>query len=714
MAGPTTERRISKAPLIEIDMREKDILHHDLRSKKRLQEVKDIIPTRLLNSEDMFTFNLTSPEISANSSALTTPQLSYNKEFSSTKTQIDKDSDLYYESDNTVIQYTGNKKYLKEADFEINPDRSADNAEDFENSTRILEGTTDSNSNSNLSVSECIELYIGNLIEYEVELKNEVQLLFDEFKFDIIANHLLASDNKIGGHNLADVNQELFNRNNISIQLSKTPYALLVHSIRPKLMSFSINCYLRKHLKSLKRKNTLVLLILSVSILNMFNNASGTLKFYSKMLICRTNKLISLFTTLERYFASCNIGLARNNSKRRITGTYVNKSSKLNLISSSIHFLISITVKRMEKLLKYGVNIGVLWKYLVVYELDGDFEEIKVVRNIIENPKSCACTWYNEPSRLLRTLKYVKKIFICFVMSSMEFDDIMDEDNKEKYLLFMKNFWAKFGFEEIRWNNGTLRISTKILGIKTEIEGFTAFIESFTNEILDGESVNMEDFSSSTGNEENYVRDFKLESLSERNEDDRIRELSRAVEQIAYKLDLIELGIQNEEALKNLNNDINKLVSCYNDVTTRKRSSAGSIANMDLKKLRMSEILLEEYEDDHPKKELRRSSGINVKLFSYATGGTDEQEGVEELDRDVLTSCNDEEGDYENSSKEFRRTLEKLCVNRNSNRADTKDVREAKYEEVEPVDTVLAKEDDAKFLEFKRELRQRLEREREG
>jgi hypothetical protein len=633
---------------------------------------------------------------SETSSVSTTPHLLEKKnfeDFNSIERDLFHDS---YESDDTVI-------------YHHNPDDKTSKYNSYKENNKTIE-ILKASSNINLTIDELIDNYIQNLFQSKIELNSEIHLLFEEFKFDIITDYLLtSSDDKSGRFNDEEINEVDVSENSMFIKLSDTPYLLLIHSIKPKLLSFSINCYIRNNIKRLDKKIIMKLLILSISIINMTNNSSAGIKLYSKMLINRTKKLIKLLSELEKFFSIRNI-----NFKRRNNSIIINKSTtNLNLISSSIHILISLIVKRIGILINYGINIGSLWKYLIIYGLDNNNEELKLVRNIIENPKSCSCTWYNEPSRLIRTLNYIKKILLCVIMSLMEIEEEeINEIDEQKCIIFMKKFWCKFGFEDINFqNNKNLTFATKILGVSTKLDEFNSFIESFKNEIFSDFKINLNECT----NINNDINE--LDVLSERNEDDRIRELSSLVESIGYKLDLIELGIDNDDnKLLSLKDDIKNLVTCYNGVTSGEKFHNNKISNMELKKLRMSEILLDEdIDNEYVKKSHRRSSGINVKLFTVVKDAKkneeeeNEEEENEEQDRDLINESikNDKNNVNINYNSEFKKTLEKLCLRKGNGIGIDRREKTHNNTETSPIGP-----QDSEFLELRKELKQRIEEER--
>lgn len=697
----------------------------------------------------------TSTSSSASTSASTTPHFDSNGKLPSflfednveqSAKSIDQTDfeDEGQETDDTVIHYISEEPVpqdtLKGSPYAARA-KSHEGIMDFEfendceNTTNILEGNT----RANLSIDDVADGYVYTLKQSQLELKNELHSAFEEFKFDIITDHLSLPFESTYSRSLSGSYIDPTNANSVrhfdnindrieetvSIRISDTPYLVLLHSIRPQLMSFSIISFVRRRLSILKKRTTLSLMTLAISILNMANNSTEGLKVYSKMLIYRTQRLAFTLLQLEQFLSisATTKNLAKkSNSIINNNSDNSSKRTRMNLMSSSIHLLISVFVKRIGKMITYVSDIGSLWKYIAVYGLDGDFDETKIVRNIIENPESCSCTWQNESGRLIRALQYVRKLSLCIIMSMMELEDHEDKD-KDKSVIFMRNFWAKFGFENVKWNVGSPTFATRLLGMCTCLDEFIVFVDSFKREIIE------KDVHFSTGHEQNNpINDSNeskcsrsahgLDVVSEKNEDDRIRELNSMVSKIGYKLDLIELGMDTRDSLFTLRNDIDELVRCYNEVTSGKalkRNDSLMTRNNELKKLRISEILLDEMSDgtDDKKKKKRRSSGIDLKLFSVVRSNADERaaesRNVEETEIDVQTS-EIIQLDVPEKEAEFRETLEKLCLKQRP-RAAARTKSEAAEMGNKICNTDNRAEDDA-FNKFKQELKQLLKEER--
>ena len=631
---------------------------------------------------------------------------------------------IHYSNEEIASQHTLNeadflayaKGYRECINFELE--------QDCDNTTNILDGHT----RRNLSIEDIIDSYVCMLKQSQVELKNDIHRAFEEFKFDIITDHLSPPIETIyyrtvSGPNITSSEHngrqayEAYDREEetVSIRLSETPYLILLHSITPQLMSFSILSFLRRKLTLLDRRTILSLITLAVSILNMANNSSEGLKLYSKMLIHRTQKVTYSLLQLER-FLSTSVS-AKSQAKRYNLAASGNKNSSkranLALIASAIHLLISVFVKRIGKMITYISNIGSLWKYIAVYGLDGDFDEIRMVRNIIENPESCSCTWLNEPGRLIRALQYVRKISLCIILSLMEIEE-SEENDHVKATIFMKNFWSKFGFESINWNVGSPTLATRLLGMCTCIEEFTTFVDLIKVEVIAGE-VQIFDSREPSGSNEESNEDSRSDNIyglgvvRERNEDEKIRELSSVVGKVGYKLDLIELGMDSKEGIFTLKNDIDELLRCYNEVTSgkaSKRNENTTTKDKELKKLRMSEILLDDFDVAAEKsRRNRRSSGIDLRLFSVVKTS-------EEVKAD---RCEIVQSEERSSDTEFRKTLERLCLDRGA-----KVVSKTRHAEPEAQvaanagmkSNTKSRTEEAAFLDFKNELRERLEEER--
>lgn len=678
-------------------------------TRNQEQNVPPVVNTKeeLINKSITSTSTFSSVNNSANSSTSTTPHLNINKGFDKEfdgelDRDFDKEFNIHNETEDTVIHY---------------PNEYYNDVNAIGDFTGILEGDT---KRSNINIDELVDRYVDNIIGSKNKLNNEIYLLFEEFNFDLVTDNLLSNSHNNTINFSADdrsINEDF--ENNMFIKLSNTPYLVLIHSIKPEILSFSINCYLRKNILKLDRTIILKLLILSISIINMKNNSKLGLKLYSKMVINRTRKLIKNLKDIENYYLRNTI----NASKR---------TTKINFLSSSIHFLISIIIKKIEQLLlNFGINLITLWKYLVLYGLDSNFEELKIIRNIIENPASCSCIWYNELSRLVKTLQYIKKILICIIINSMHLnntnttgDSDHERENELEAYSLIKVFWSKFGIETLKLNNSNqsrLLFETKVLGISTILDTFNTYLNNFKGELVEDEYNNdYEDEST------NY---YKLDVLSERNEDDRIIELNRLIEKIGFKLDLIELGINtkneknDDDEILNLRCDIDSLVNHYNEITgiSRNMTSGKSIYkpgyrpksktecksnrnskseskfndDLGLKRLRMSEVLLDEFDDDNKDMTARnrRSSGINVKLFSVVKDDHGQKEGEdgEEEGGEGEIIVDDEK--VNKNDNEFKKTLEKLCMDK-----ETLGIQ--------------ARLEQSTFDEFKQELKERLEKER--
>lgn len=712
---------------------------------------------------------MTSKSTSTTTSAETTPNLEFNEKLPNfyalySSSNIEKQGTIYNKDLQKHFQFQNNNDNIEldESDDTVIYFGDKKNNLEEENFTKFMEGNT----KRCLSIDDILDEYIYTVKQSEFDLINEVHLMFEEFKFDIITDHLSLpmesfitrrTNNSNFDIELNDKKTQYLDESingigeNMVINLSETPYLLLLHSISPKLMSFSILSFLRRNILNINRTNVLSLLILSISILNMTGNSSRGLKLYSRMLIFRTKKLLILLPKLEKYL----IKSVKNKSNRQnniyYNSNFQNKKTKLNLISSSIHLLISVFVKRIGKLISYVSNIGSLWKYIAVYALDNDFEEIKVIRNIIENPVSCSCTWVNDPLRLISSLQYVRKLLLCIIMSSMEIKENEKTEmiDNEKSIIFMKNFWSKFGFENIKWNINNLTFATRVLGMSTCLEELNIFIENLENEIIDEDiyinvenNVDNECYDFLSKSDKNYLLDI----VNEKNEDERIRNLNSIVSRIGYKLDLIELGVDNNDNIIKLKDDMNDLIKKYNELTSGKCSNTqDSIINdMSLKKMRMSQILFEEFDDNKEEiiKNKRRSSGINIKLFTVVKDKKEEEDKKEQEEKkeeeeeqrtQEVNSLNDKDDKQEvildqgivsddirinnkddKDKNEFKKTLEKLhSRNLNSQRKDRITNRSninSKFGKEN--ECVSSKIDENAFIEFKKELKQRLELER--
>ncbi|GAV30476.1 hypothetical protein PMKS-003990 [Pichia membranifaciens] len=261
----------------------------------------------------------------------------------------------------------------------------------------------------------------------------------------------------------------------------------------------------------------------------------------------------------------------------------------------------------------------------------------------------------------------------------------------------------------------SIRLSeTPLLGMSTCIEEFTTFVDLIKEEVIAGEVQIFDSKESSESNEdsnEDSLSDniYGLGVVRERNEDERIRELSAVVGKVGYKLDLIELGMDSKEGIFTLKNDIDELLRCYNEVTSgkaSKRNENTTTKDKELKKLRMSEILLDDFDVAAEKsRRSRRSSGIDLRLFSVVKTSEDVK-----ADR-----CELVQSEERSSDTEFRKTLERLCLDRGA-----KVVSKTRHAEPEAQvaanagmkSNIKNRTEETAFLEFKNELRKRLEEER--
>lgn len=727
------------------------------------------------------------PSSSLSTSTATTPDLSL---YNNSKTYSNENNDFNFkqsisnlknienfddeadQTDNTVIHhtkedlesdaYSGNFKssisfsqlqLQSQSQVTLNDSIIDDNYKNFEPSlnTNDITNIIDGDTKTCFTLDESLDFYVNSIKQSKTNLNNELYSLFEEFKFDLITDHLSIPIESIHSHHndrykniLKFDSNNNGNQNKIqTIDLSTTIYSLLLHSIKPELYSFAILCFVKRKFHKLNKKTILSLLILSVYNINMVNNASIGIKLYANTIITRTNKFISLLTLLEKYFFDFNI--MKNNKKWNNTNinnvhSNVNNNSKLitklNLISSSIHLLISILVKKIGKMITFVLDIGCLWKYIVVYGLNNDLEEIKIIRNIIENPTTCSCIWFNEINRLIKTLQYIKKLFLCIIMSCIEIknnENKAEDENKAK--IFMKNFWSKFGYKEIKWNINNLTFPSRLLGLSIILDDSVKFLQIIKFEIIDDNNFQLDK------NEEKFSKDIeknsRLEIVNERNEDERIREVSKIVDKIGYKLDLIELGIKNKDNNDNkennnselfeIRNDINLLVNKYNEITSGKLVNSLNkditispirvtrCNDNNLKKLRMSEILFDDNETNSSNNEFeklnRRSSGnggLNIKLISIIKD-TEIDENVYSEDilrRNVSDKEFKDQLDSKLSDKYKKSTRKKLGESvRLTSHHDTETETER------DTDTDTLRTNEAGFEEFKKELKLRLMKE---
>lgn len=529
-----------------------------------------------------------------------------------------------HDSDSTVIQYAQN---VCRNTFEIDAQLNQNFTKDFHALSTKKRASTTIN-----KFEALFNRYINAVRESEEATDLDIHTTFEEFKYDVITNYLsrtsthfhsaIELDNSTNEYeNQDDAKERLF------IKLRDTPYAILLHSVMPKLIVFSIGSYIRNNIKLLGLRAKISLTILITSIVNMVNNAKNGVKFYANLMKYRTRKLLRRISDLERYFT-------KEKVRKRKVGT-----SKVNILSSSVHFLITVLVKRIHGFIMIGINPSSLWNYLVLYGLDHNLEELKVVRSITNNSGNCSCIWNDQFARLIRTLDYVKKILLCVIMSSVELrnNGFGDEEIK-KCKAFTRKFLNKFGFEDPIMKEQNLQISTRILFITVNVSDLLDFLESFRKELGSG------DYGYNT------CETSELDTLSETNEDERVKELSDIIDRITTKIDLVELGINSKESnMEHLGKEIDDLVKCYREMASGK-SKRMTFDNIELKKLRMSDILLDEFEEEQLKKH-RRSSGLNVSLVSVV-----KEEEEEEACEDIVV---DEQA---TATEEFKKTLEKLCM----------------------------------------------------
>ena len=623
-----------------------------------------------------------------------------------------------FESDNTVIHYQystpkSQHNYRHSLDLEMDLQEYAIDEDIF--NTENLEGSTQTHA---LSIDDLMDSYVANYLQFRNNVYNQLRSTLEEFKFDVFTNHLTMPDTSSrsrystvddnnNGDDVGGIERECLSSygDDLYFKISDTPYMVLIHSIRPKLISFLILSHLRRRLRTAGacetakyRRANIKLFILAVSILNMSNNAQLSLTLYFNVLMNRTRQILQTLGRFEKYVL---LHMQRRSS--------ASNSAQLNLLTSTLHTLVNLIVKKTRTMMSYGgMNINSLWQFLIIYGLNGDVEEGKIVRNVVG--ANCSCTWGNEPLRLLRALQYVKKVLLCVVMSVMECNDKRDEvvvggNTERDVVVFMKKFWRRFGYDygdyEFCGKWCGLTMATRWLGVSHTLVELNTIVKSLHSEIcsMDGGSQT----------EENGHDDVvRLDVVSEHNEDERVKVLSGIVEAISCKIDLVELGLDGGAGFTSLSEDITKLVKYYDSMTRGSFSAGGkSHDSFELKKLRMSEILLdddetiEDFSRNDAKKGDRRSSGMNFKLLNLV------KENSAENDEDIV-----DDGRKELDSA-FKDTLEKLCLANSNNGGSApairKPVTSPTGEHRANTGTATGSErTDEGYLEFQRELRARL------
>ncbi|TID31404.1 hypothetical protein CANINC_000033 [Pichia inconspicua] len=474
--------------------------------------------------------------------------------------------------------------------------------------------------------------YTKNSKKCKEQMFQELRSYSEEYQFEIVSNCMNLSGKKEKKFSVPPHSSE---DHEVSLNLLKTPYSLLLHSLRPQLIAFSLLCFIRRYFKQINLKNLVELTILSITFLNMSNNSLIGIKIYAQMMVHRTKRIINELLRLEDYFGKFS-GAINRTPYKRVFHRCLN--SKFNLVNSSMHFLISMLVNRIERIASFGLNKCTLKEYFIIYGIDDDLEETKVVKNIVKNTSSCACIWYNEPNRILRTLKFTRMVLICILMSSIEIEsNYRTTSETENAEVFLINFWNKLG-TDINANAPHVMISTKILGTAIELKSINSLIVKISEEIIDDKLLD------SFNSENESSLNMDLDVVNESNEDDTVYELSQIIQTISTKLDLIELG-KTDFDLTDLKDDVFEFFSYYKETTFGKTNSNEKKDSSNLRRLRMSEIL---FDDENKKvlKEKRRSSGMNFPIVSVVKN--EDSFAIEE------DKCNTE-------NEEFQRVLEKLC-----------------------------------------------------
>jgi hypothetical protein len=293
-----------------------------------------------------------------------------------------------FESDSTVIHYQystpkSQQNHRHSLDLEMDLQEYAIDEDIF--NTENLEGSTQTHA---LSIDDVMDSYVANYLQFKDNVYNQLRLTLEEFKFDVFTNHLTMPDasshsrystvddnNNNNGDGVGGIENECLSSygDDLYLKISDTPYMVLIHSIRPKLISFLILSHLRRRLRiagacegaKYKRAN-IKLLILAVSILNMSNNAQLSLTLYFNVLMNRTKQILQTLGKFEKYVLF---------HMQRRSSTSNSNSAQLNLLTSTLHTLVTLIVKKTRTMLSYGgMNINSLWQFLIIYGLNGDIE----------------------------------------------------------------------------------------------------------------------------------------------------------------------------------------------------------------------------------------------------------------------------------------------------------------------------------------------------
>ncbi|GMM30435.1 hypothetical protein DAMA08_031800 [Martiniozyma asiatica (nom. inval.)] len=481
-----------------------------------------------------------------------------------------------------------------------------------------------------LGILQLVDKYIQSTLNTYSALDHNLKTTFEAFKFDIIANQLLANHSSSQSSLSTSISAVGSSQNNMSINLSDTTYGPLLHSFRPRIVALSLLYYVKINYKLIKKHEKYKKILLAVSLINLECDARAGVRFYAQMIINRTKKMVSIMNNIDR--KSINSTLLK-----------FRKPNNVEFVCSLYHFAINMFSRQVSEMIRYIDDIGWLWKYLVVYGLENSLthglhqEESKVIRCVTGNTNCCSCTWRNEPNRLLRALKYVKKISLCVIMSILE-DETHAGDSNEADRIKAQIFVNQFDNLTSHQKLPPLTFPTRLLCLIKIMDRIIFSFSNLYNEFNLLEPTISEDIASTV----------PLDVVPESNEDIRIQELGTLVNDLRQKLDMIELGHESNNKFSTIGDDINNLLIKYQEMVNPKEEKSINWKRRTSRRhssKRMSDLFFSDGDLDsiqNEKESRRRSSGLNFSL---------------------ITVVPDEES---NSRDQLKKTLEKLTSGKSS------------------------------------------------
>ena len=191
-----------------------------------------------------------------------------------------------------------------------------------------------------------VEKYALQYVYSDIANKEEIRRINESFKFDMINDELLKRGD--GNYDIKEIINEY------SISISKTPYKVLLHSIKPKIIAFSILSYIRGHIIENKlsngsiRREIIQLIIISILILNAVQNASIGLQIYMNIFVERSRLMVK--------------------SIRRLEGIYEKYGDSKRIVKISEQFLVECIMMRVKRIRRWSNN-AVLKTYLSLYDV---------------------------------------------------------------------------------------------------------------------------------------------------------------------------------------------------------------------------------------------------------------------------------------------------------------------------------------------------------